>query len=102
MKTPLTDDEKQYIDKMEAWEKREQKKRLFFYNICLISGALIILFTFLYLLQNLEDTSIYWVGIPGVLLSIPFFVVYAIGLKSISEKNLISSIFKKWRARRRR
>jgi hypothetical protein len=97
MKTPLTEEEQDYLDRVLDWEKRERKQRLFFYNICLSAGGLIILFTFLYLLENLEDTSIYWIGIPGVLLSIPFFIVYTLGLKSINEKNLIASIFKKWK-----
>ena len=91
----FTDEEQQYIERLMVWKKQERRRRLIFYNSCLIAAGFIILFTFLYLFQNPEHHSIYVIGIPGILAAVPLIVVYALGLKSIDEKNLIASIFRK-------
>jgi len=95
MKKDLTKDEEKYVEYFLSWREKESKQRTIFYNACLIAGGIIILSTFIYLIQNLEDSSIYWIGIPGVLISIPFFIVYSLGMKMVNEKNIIASIIEK-------
>jgi hypothetical protein len=97
MTKQFTDEEEQYIDRLLAWKKQERKRRLIFYNSCLIAGMLILLFAFLYILQNPDHRAIYQVGIPGILIAVPLLIVYTLGLKSTDEKHLISSIFRKWK-----
>ena len=67
-------------------EQQEIKQQLIFYNICLIAGAIIILFSLIYLLQNLGNNSVYWIGFLGIFFAIPFFIIYGLGMKSIKDK----------------
>ena len=91
----LTQNEKEPIERLIQWEHKESKQQLIFYNICLIAGSIIILFSLIYLFQNIGNNSVYWIGFLGVFSSIPFFVIYSLGIKSINEKKRTSSSPKK-------
>ncbi len=91
----VTQNKKESIEHLKQLENKEIKQQLIFYNICLIAGSIIILFSLIYLFQNLGNNSVYWIGFLGLLSSIPFFVIYSLGIKSINEKNSTSSSPKK-------
>ncbi len=67
-------------------EKKERRQQLIFYNICLIAGSILILFSLIYLLQNLGNNSVYWIGFVGICCAIPFYIIYGLGMKSIKNK----------------
>ncbi|MBN2029421.1 hypothetical protein JW824_04185 [bacterium] len=73
-------------DYLSEEEQQESKQQLFFYNICLIAGSVLILFSLIYLLQHLGNNSVYWIGFLGLFCAIPFFIIYGIGMKSIKNK----------------
>jgi amino acid permease len=97
MDKKFSEQEKKYLKSVTKWNERTSKQQVFFYNICMIVGAVIVLFTCLYIIQNVDQENIYLKGLPGFILSIPFFLIYYFGLKAIDEKNLIASIFEKLR-----
>ena len=79
-------DEMKRGDYISEEEQQESKQQLFFYNICLIAGSVLILFSLIYLLQHLGNNSVYWIGFLGLCCAIPFFIIYGIGMKSIKNK----------------
>lgn len=103
MSKDFSDEEKAYLRNLTRWDSRTSKQQVIFYNICMIVGGIIVLFTSLYIIQNMDKPNIYIKGLPGFALSIPFFLIYYFGLKNIDEKNLIASILEKlkWRISKR-
>lgn len=79
-------DEMKTSDILSQEEQKERKQQLIFYNICLIAGSIIILFSLIYLLQNVGNNSVYWIGFVGICCAIPFYVIYGLGMKSINNK----------------
>jgi uncharacterized membrane protein len=99
MDKKFSEQEKKYLKSVTKWNERASKQQVFFYNICMVVGAVIVLFTCLYIIQNVDEKNIYLKGLPGFIVSIPFFLIYYFGLKAIDEKNLIASIFEKLKRR---
>jgi hypothetical protein len=95
MEKKFSEQEKEYLKSVTKWNERTGRQQAIFYNICLVVGGVIVLFTSLYIIQNVDQPHIYLKGLPGFILSIPFFLVYYFGLKAINEKNLIVSILEK-------
>jgi hypothetical protein len=91
----LTKDEKDYLDRLLRWKKQEKKAQLVFYHCCLFAGGIILVTTFILMLENLNDLTVYRIGIPGLLISIPFFIIYALGYQMVEHKNLIATILEK-------
>ena len=99
MSKNFSEQEKAYLKNITKWNERTSRQQAIFYNICMIVGAVIVLFACLYIIQNVDQKNVYLKGLPGFVLSIPFFLVYYFGMKAINEKNLIASIFEKLRRR---
>jgi hypothetical protein len=97
MEKKFSEQEKEYLKSVTKWNERTGRQQAIFYNICLVVGGIIVLFTSLYIIQNVDQPHIYLKGLPGFILSIPFFLIYYFGLKAINEKNLIASILEKFK-----
>ncbi len=99
MNKNFSEQEKKYLKNVTKWNEKTSRQQVFFYNICMIVGAVIVLFTCLYIIQNVDQENIYLKGLPGFFLSIPFFLIYYFGLQTIDEKDLIASIIEKLKRR---
>ena len=100
MAKDFSEEEKTYLRNLTQWDARTSKQQVIFFNICMIVGGIVVLFTSLYIIQNMDKENVYLKGLPGFALAIPFFLIYYFGMKNIDEKNLIASILEKLRQHR--
>ncbi len=95
MRSNLNEQEERFVNELLKWDQKDRSLQWFLCHIFLILGGVVFVAAAIFTARNLNDRTALWVMLPGSLIAIVFFVLYAVIEHRIRERRLVASVFKK-------
>ena len=90
----LNERETEYVNSLFKWDRLRIRLGWFF-MVLLVAGGLIFVVTTVLSVRNLDEHTLRWITLPGIVTSITLIVSSIAGIQWLKQRHLVASILKK-------